>query len=285
MDFSERKLTLEAAATLVSCPIESVHPYAMMSAPVYLRLQLNQKFVAVKGPLDFFTPEEIARLRSQGEFHFSRFVEKSVPFRDAGAKVRALLDWDPSVAARSEGEVALPPAPHELSDAVLHLTAPLWDLSEDRSELGIEPFFCVAFANELCDTLPESLLLDARERDVAKYELGVLASSWTVLAALTLGYHDRAFLERLRQVVFSRVALSQVVESALLDLDQLERLALRVFGAERSPLGRVTLEYLQGLEDRAARKLVSRLRRVERELAFPRSRFRTVFGDGGLIDG
>ena len=61
MDFRSKKLPPEAADQLRACPVESVKPYVAMPAPVYIYLRANAKFVSVKGPLDFFTPDELAR--------------------------------------------------------------------------------------------------------------------------------------------------------------------------------------------------------------------------------
>jgi hypothetical protein len=281
MDFSERKLTLDAESTLLRCPIESVHAYALMIAPVYLELRLNARFVSIKAPLDFFTPEELARLRAHGDIHLPKFVETALPFRDAGRKARALLEWDPG---RAGGEGALGPTPYELSDALLRLAAPLWGVSATEPDLGIEPFFTVAFANELCATLPADALVRARENDLETYERAVLASSWVTLAALMLGYADRAFLDRLRERVFRRMALGEFASVRLSDVDQLENLAYAVFGGDTAPR-RVTLGQIEARTERAAFKLAARLRRVNRELTGPRDHLPTIYGPRGFTDG
>ena len=56
MDFSRKKLPPDAAEKMRNCPIHSVQPYALMIAPAYVYMKVNKKFVAVKAPLDFFTP-------------------------------------------------------------------------------------------------------------------------------------------------------------------------------------------------------------------------------------
>ena len=63
MDFSNRKLPVSAAPNMRSVPIGELKPYSLMLAPVYVFLKRNERFVAVKAPMDFFTPEEIERLR------------------------------------------------------------------------------------------------------------------------------------------------------------------------------------------------------------------------------
>jgi hypothetical protein len=283
MDFNERKLPLDAERTLLRCPIESVHAYVSMIAPVYLELRLNARFVSIKAPLDFFTPEELARLSARGEFRLPKFIETAVPFSDAGRKVRALLAWDPA-ATPLDSERALGPTPYELSDALLRLVAPLWGANGEVPELGIEPFFTVAFANELCATLPPEALLRARESDLESYERAILASSWVTLAAIMLGYADRVFLDRLRERVFRRMALGEVAPVRLSDVDQLENLAYAVFGGDAVPR-RVTLAQIEGRPERAAQKLVARLRRVNRELNEPRGELPTIYGPRGFADG
>jgi hypothetical protein len=73
MEFSRKKLGQEAIRELRVCSIASVQPYALMLSPVYAYLPQNAKFVAIKAPLDFFTPEELAR---NPRSHTGRFLKE-----------------------------------------------------------------------------------------------------------------------------------------------------------------------------------------------------------------
>ena len=81
MEFSKRKLPKEAAHQLRVCPIPSVQPYALMLSPVYVFMKANEKFVSVKAPLDFFTQEELSKLRMYDTFYMPDFVDRTLPFR------------------------------------------------------------------------------------------------------------------------------------------------------------------------------------------------------------
>jgi hypothetical protein len=210
MDFSKRKLPKEAAESMRICPIDTVKPYAMMLAPVYAYMKLNEKFVSVKAPLDFFTPGELDKLRTFEAFHLPAFVDTVLPFRSAARSVRALLSWSPELSVKGPRKdlVALPPASYELSDAVLRIVGPLWS-----SQAKVEPFFVAAFVNELCELLPAESLTTARDRSFDLYENAVLGSSWAVFLALHLGYVDLAFLNRLHRA-FGRHVARERLQSA-----------------------------------------------------------------------
>src|SRR5689334_8605019 len=105
MNFRPRKLPKEAAMNLRISPIVSVKPYSLMLAPVYVFMRLNEKFVSVKGPLDFFTPEELERLQPFESFFLPEFVDTALPFRQVARNVRALLSWQPT----AQGADQLPP--------------------------------------------------------------------------------------------------------------------------------------------------------------------------------
>jgi len=44
MLFDEKRLQMESATQLIQCPIHTVEPFALMLAPVYVLMKLNQKF-------------------------------------------------------------------------------------------------------------------------------------------------------------------------------------------------------------------------------------------------
>jgi hypothetical protein len=172
------------------CPVESLRPFAVLPAPLYVLLPENQKFLAVKGPLDFLTPAELDHFRGYEAFYYPEFVEKVLPFRDAARAVLQLLK-----AAPEEGQP--PPAPFELSDAFVRTTAKLWGPAT-----RIEPFFIAVFVSELCGFLTAEVMQRVRERDQLRYEQAILRSSWAVWLALHQGYLKLSWLRRLRESVF-----------------------------------------------------------------------------------
>lgn len=285
MDFTHRKLPAEHAHKMRICPIKTIRPYALMLAPIYVYMKNNCKFVAVKAPLDFFTPDELERLKPFETFFVPVFVDQSLRFRESARAIRSLLDWS----YETQHGFFAAPATYELSDGVVRIMAPLW--STLGSKLGngsvtVEPFFLAAFANELCDLIPEDLLMQSREKDVIRFESAVMGSGVAVFLAMHLGYLDREFLNRLRIEVFSKI-------SGILD----ERSNENAFGVEISAIERVCVglfslsaprvvqvEHLFGLDDRVWTKLKSRMNRIRTEFGHIERPNSSVYGEGGFIE-
>jgi hypothetical protein len=279
MDFTHRKLPIGAAERLRACPIETVHPYALMLAPVYVFMRRNEKFVSVKAPMDFFSPEELTRLRSFENFYLPEFVDSVIPFRDAARRVRAILSWKPREQALGEfPEVPLPPAPYELSDAVIRVIGPLWG-----ADAVIEPFFVAAFANEFCDLLPGKVLAEARDRDVAGLERAVFRSSWAVFLALHLGLCELGFLNRLRRRVFDETALGAGGAEGRSEVDDLVALARDSF-EDSGGAGTLRGDVFKDRGERVAQKIDSRLERVRRSFIRPDQPVPSIYGAKGFLD-
>jgi hypothetical protein len=281
MEFSRKKLPKEAAETLRICPVETVRPFVFMPAPVYVFMKLNEKFVSVKAPLDFFTPEDLERLRPFEAFFFPESIDAAAPFRSAARKVRALLAWKPKPPAEA-GELyptpALPPAPYELSDAVLRIIGPLWS----KPNIELEPFFLTVFASELCGPLPGAMLKAARDRDVISYERAAVVSSWAMFIALHLGHCQLAYLDRLRIAIFEEIAGGMPGMASGRGGEAAEILAL----ARESATGPNAIIHGGALlrrEERVAQKMNSRLARVGKQLATD-GVVATIRGPKGFVD-
>lgn len=274
MEFSKRKLPKEAAENLRTCPIDTIEPFALMLAPVYAFMKMNEKFVAVKAPLDFFTREELEKLRTFESLHIPPFIESVLPFRSAARAVQALLSWNP------EG---LPPPNYELSDAVLRIIAPLWG-----PKTAIEPFFVSVFVNELCELLPPEALLSTRERSIDAYEAAVFGSSWAVFLALHLGFSDLPFLNQLRRRAFEAIGRG----TALSALEAYNPL-IEVLAAARETVPDhqtriIDSKLFLARADRVSRKLKSRFKRMGEILAAreegPPLLVATIYGERGFVD-
>ncbi|HAR42981.1 MAG TPA: hypothetical protein DCS07_10200 [Bdellovibrionales bacterium] len=275
MEFTQKKLPELAAQNLRSCLIKSVQPYAPMLAPVYVFMKRNGKFVSVKSPLDFFVPEELSRLSGFDSFYFPEFVDSVAPFQKAGRLARALLNWNPR-----QGEV-LSPAPFELSDAILRLVGPLWSVSSDE-ELLIEPFFPIGFASELCDPIPQDILVRSREKSVEGYERALLCSAWTVFLAVHLGYCSLAVLNELRLKSFDDVLNESVPLGFLPGSQELEEIEFIAWSSLKK-LDPVRASLFQSRQEMVARKILSRIKRITAEFAVPGKPAPTIFGDRGFV--
>lgn len=263
------------------CPIASVEPFALMLAPVYVFLKANEKFVAVKAPLDFFTPEELARLKPLQSFFLPEFVEQALPFREAAREVKALLSWVPKIARKAEGddypEVPLPPSPYELSDAVIRIVGPLWG-----SGAVIEPFFVSVFANELCELLPPERLLESRDESVAQYEKAIFQSSWAVFLALHLGHCDLDFLNRVRRRVYDETMARIRPEAGLTEVDEVVAISATAFDDPKVRILRC--DSFGARAERVAQKIVGRMERVSAEMIRKERAVPSIYGPGGFAD-
>ncbi|MGE0614449.1 MAG: hypothetical protein AB7P04_02325 [Bacteriovoracia bacterium] len=266
-------------------PIRDMKPYALVPSPVYVYLRLNQKFISIKGPLDFFLPEELERLQIYESFYVTDFVDTIAPFREAATRARAVLGWIPQpkgdhtyVSGKvSYPQVPLPPAPFELSDTMLKLTGPLWS-----KDLAIEPFFLSFFVDELCDPIAREQMMMARENSVRRFEAGIFRSSLAVFLALHVGYCDQDFLNDLRRRVFRETAkgLANVVRGEVEELIELVNEAIPL----DAPTESISSAALTRFSTRIGQKLENKFKRVGEQLLDPAFEAPSIFGEKGFVD-
>lgn len=273
MLFAKRKLPSEAAAELNPHPVHTVSAHRPVVAPHYVFLRLNHKFVSVKEPLDFFTPADLERLKSYELFFTPRTMESVYPYQDVGRAVKRLIAWQPDESEPTR----LPPAPFELSDAILRVLAPMWG-----AHARLEPFFVIAFAEEICAPLDGALLSSAREADVERYESALTCAAWAVYLALHLGHCDPTFLSALRSQVFREangMPVEGVVQPAVQELIGAAR--AQTGGAAARP---VAVSQLTAQGDAVILRITGRLRRVQEELnASGNVLAATVHGPEGFV--
>lgn len=273
MDFSRRKLPGEAAEQLTQIAVGEIQPFTLMHAPIYVYLKQNEKFVSVKAPLDFFTPEELEKKSSLGSFYVPATARHARRYLDAGRLARGLMSWQ-----LEEKLEDVTPTPYELSDAILRAIGPLWG----RNAV-IEPFFTALFAETLCDPLPSGVLVEARDQNVANFECAVLRSGLAVFLALHLGYCDLNFLNQLRLKVFEATVGEQIQGAhAAGESGELIRLVMELLP---DPFVRaIKRETLLKRSARVAHKLAFRLKRVVDEFVDARKKPDSIYGPEGFID-
>lgn len=246
------KLPLEVAPRLKECPISSVAPYALMLAPMYVFMPKNKRFVSVKAPLDFFTPDELEKISSKENFYVPDFVEHVVPYRSVGRSIRNLLTFQAS-------EYELGPTPFELSDSVLRLVAPLW-----KAQWKIDPFFISVLVNELFEPLPESVLNQARDENVEQFERSLYQSSLAVFLAMHVGYTDLQDLEKIRTKVFGLSSSNKACTTLKTELEEVICIAQSLLPT--SDVAAISLGQIEKFEHVAAQRLKYRFKRVKEEL-------------------
>jgi hypothetical protein len=288
MEFSHKKLPREASENFKNTPIREVKPHTLVFAPAYVFMKLNEKFVAVKGPLDFFLPEELARLSSFDSLFFPKIIEVIEDYFSAGRRIRKILS-----AEKVQGQLSA--TPFELSDAVLRVLGPLWGPTQNEN-VAIEPLFVAALVSKLCDPLDSDDLLRARERGIDSFERAIELASWSVFFALHLGHCDLNFLNRLYFESFDCFARSLDPGAVMSgECKELCDLALATEACPlRSPHAALNSAFLNvnGSADdrvifgnRTTQKLSSRLSRIMRDFGTPDLPVASVFGKGGFVDG
>jgi hypothetical protein len=291
MEFTQKKLPLELMPRLYRLKIETVQPFALMLAPVYVFLPSNEKLVSVKAPLDFFTPAELERLKAYKFLYLSDFVTTILPYREAGQLIRRLLLWkSPASAEQSPDtgfspaeypEAILPPSPFELSDAILRTIGPLWwRYTSDKP--GIEPFMAAVFANELCDLIPGEKLLKAREESIENFDKALLRSGWVVFLALHLGYSDLDFLNELRFRVFEENIKG---DPELVPENEVDELIAFSYVTFKNIHVRLIKGDLFGkIPGAVAQKISNRIDRIRLEFLSKGRHAPTIYGERGFID-
>ena len=280
MEFSKKKLPVSAAETMRRCPISSIEPYAPLLAPTYVFMRRNEKFVAVKAPLDFFTPDELARYSEDiSDFFVPAFVDQILPVRDIARSTAAVV----SMKSRPDAVLGMrfkatevQATPYEVSDAVLRVVARLWG-----PKLKLEPFFASVFAIELCGLLEGPAMVAAREQGFPVYELALFRSGMGVLLGLHLGVCDLGYLKRLRDDTFRFSAGVLPPVSALIH----EISVAASFLVTDSSNAPITTEQFARFRESLFVKLKGRVARITSGLAADAAPSPTVSGLGGFTDG
>ncbi len=250
MLFEVKKFELQSAEDLLSCRIKTVKPYALMPGPVYVFMKRNEKYVSVKAPLDFFTPDELFSFERYEMFYLPKAVSEVSGFQTSARLVRSLIggSWK-----------AFPPAPFEVSDEVLKVLSPIWGRSVEMS-----PFCAAIFTDELCGSLSPDELIHGRDTTVARHDLGLLLSGLLVFVLVHLGWLDAALLARIRAETYSRTIRGEDWSAPRSEWEAINRDLIGVLDA-RSALHRAVLE---SIPSEWAMQLLGRLERISRMTAF-----------------
>ena len=265
MHFDDRRLQLESASELIQCPIHSIKPFALMLAPVYVLMKLNQKFVSVKAPLDFFTDDELQRLKNYEVFYLPTFARSSIRFQTAARLVKKTLTLRNDLFNLSSCE---------LSGESFKIISALWGKS-----IRVESFFMSVFADELCTPFENSLMLNARENAVVLHDLGILLSGAVVFCALHLGYLDHHFLCSLRENIYRRTVEGDDWTKPQNEIDLITSDLLRLVSMDQA----LSLEVLNNIESEWARKLSARLEYLKKLNTNLLEESATIHGESGFV--
>jgi hypothetical protein len=266
MNFRDRTLELTAIQSLYQCRVETVEPYTLMLAPVYVLMRRNEKLVCVKAPLDFFVPEELESLKRCEVFYLPVTVKEVVRFQTAARIHRSFLE------GRNE---ALPRAGYELSRHIMRATAPLWGAG-----LCVEPFFASVYADELCGPLPEEALIRGRESAVVRHEEGILLGGALVFVLIQLGWHSHFTLKLLREQVYARTVEGESWEEPRSDWEAVVGDLKKSFSQD----GVLSLASMSRIEAEWARKLMARVKKIGEGFVAGKYESLSLSRTGGFFD-
>jgi hypothetical protein len=218
-------------------------------------MKLNQKFVTIKGPFDFFTPQELEKLKPFENLYFTEFIDFALPFQTAAQSVRFLLDWDAS---------QLPPTPYEVSDAVIRILGKVW-WKDSMGYPVIEPYFINIFVNDLCDEIPSDVLCQARDNDMNVYEQGIMHSSLAVFLALHFGQNELSYLNKIRKEVFSQTCAQTEINLVDTHLKTILKAAIEQVASNNGKL--IQTELFKEKTSRTQAKFTGRMNRIKTSFA------------------
>ena len=288
MKFSRKKLPKDAIQVLRRVPIELYEAHRILLTPVYVFLPKNQKFVALKAHLQHFSAEELEKFKPHENFYVPAFIEQIAPFQRVGESVRNFLavQQKRSIETNRGQELITLPAPqNEFDNAIVALVGTLWG-----EGAKVEPFFLCFFMNEVCSPLPTDKMMNAIDQDAELFELALLRSSAAVFLGLHIGYTDSKMLVLLRDGVFEDTLNSPKIIPHNGEIRQMIQLIRELI--PNTDAREISLSGIQKIIEssfakfavKVAKKLHSRLKRVEAEFILIDAPIASLFGDQGLID-
>lgn len=252
---SIKKLPPEAASDLKSEPIRIDRAYALTWSPVYVFLRRNQKFVAVKGPKDFFTPDELKKLSPFENFFIPKRSTEIDYYQEKGRNLRRYLESikheEDSLASNPDPKEA-PTASYEVSAFTMDKICEIWGTRRHLMNWEV-----VAYIDSICHGVAGDHWLRLREISIQEFDRILAHSSWIIFFALHLGYTDIDLLSRYRSELFRRSLSSGDLELSIPELDEIERLVSKWLN--QSPEGLSSAKIMEDWSGRVAQKLSFRL--------------------------
>ncbi len=170
-------------------------PGALMLAPVYVYLKNNQKFIAIKGPLDFFLPDELKQYDLE-YFYVPQSVRDILPIRAEGRAVSRMIELLAKTSRHPDCGITT----FEVEEAVFCAMRLFFDHAQSCSLFEIS-----IFVQEICAYTNTARL--ERLRSCNRLDHAVFEASSTVFLAMFLGCLDGAFLRELFAAKMERRAL------------------------------------------------------------------------------
>ncbi|RYZ71854.1 MAG: hypothetical protein EOP09_04030, partial [Proteobacteria bacterium] len=176
MDFDRRKLNLDEQNSLIEIEIEKLVPLRPLGTVVYLRMEQNKKLLAIKGPFDFFTPDELQKLSAHKKLYAHPILESVQRIQRIAERVRSVLAWQEA----PEG-IFLEPAPYEISFSLRSHLSAVWRKVEQK--VAVETYFLPFFMEELCGSFTSEAWIRFRSEDFPAYERALILTDTTLFLA------------------------------------------------------------------------------------------------------
>lgn len=196
MAIGRTKIDAESGFGLVPVAADSIQPYELSPGPLYVYLKLNSKYVAIKGPLDFFTPQELDRLKSFETVYYLPLIESVPLIKENSKRTAELLK---SATAFKNGQ--MPPSVFECSRALLDGLGVLWQVGPE-GDFYIEPFLVSLWVEYLCGGLHSATLASMRESNAEATEESLLKSSLFIFLAMHVGVYPLEMVKFWRVLVW-----------------------------------------------------------------------------------
>ncbi len=288
MDFKDKNIPYEIGKKLKRVSFKTVQPYSINFVPAYVLIKKKKELIAVKGVLDFFSPEDLERLRGYDFLYLSRFISSIEFAKDAAVSLQSLLSQqeigrDLAKVPIFRG-VTLGMSPFEQSDSVLQILSRFW-CQDQNLAIGLELYFVSVLVYELCGKIPVDLLCQAKVRGSKRLERSIGLSGLVVFLALHLGYFNLDFIKRLRDFVFM-VATEDSYDLRFksnfpAEIEELIELVLSRFEGKGDET--VLAVGVANSSSRVTKKIQERLLRIRSLVRDRKSSTPSIFGELGFI--
>lgn len=284
MHFVAKRFSIDRAERFKPIAASELAPYSLLPVPIYLMMARNAKFLCIKRAFDFFSETELTKLEKSKNIYYLDFIEDSERVLEIARKIKSELSW-----MTPKESKALEPAPYELSHRILLELSKIWRVRNpkepiEKQTLEFELFYAVILSNEVCKPLPVERLVEARDRDFEKYELGLLRSGLSVFLAMHVGLLDLPMLSAIRERVFlETVQLNALTARANFTPEIAELVTWVREIVNSSGILEVRSDVVEHSVQRFSYKIRSRLLRMKKEDFHSKLKLRKVSGGDGFL--
>jgi len=282
VNFLKRKLDESHKDSLKLMMWEEVKAYTILPAPLYCYLPQNHKYIAVKGPLDFFTTEEKDKFKKAQTFFYTSWIDKIIPIQNCALELKenfAELNVIKKMIQEKYSPVEIGDPGFLKSKETLKKISFLWN-----SDLTIEPYFVLIFCESLLGGFDAERLENGRSKHIDIFEHGLMYSALGVFLMLHYGCMDLHYLKELRELLFDYKVFDKKIDFNSYQIEFIEFCELLERVYPDSNIMVLSDDVFLNYTSRFAQKLISRLSyRADQFIDSKKSRL-SIFDQGGFLD-